>query len=92
MKKKLGFPEIIGNWLKGLWSKFSRWLNRQLRPKQGKRNQVMASSNGSPLSGVGHFRSPESLTVQELMAKVQWHLPKQAPKTVSTVKEEINWD
>jgi hypothetical protein len=94
MKSKFGFSEVLISWFKGIWGKLNRWLSRRLRPNLGRRNEVVSSLTGhnSPLMGLSQFRNPESLTVQELMAKVQWQIPKQAQKTVSTVREEINWD
>ncbi|AFY73808.1 hypothetical protein Syn7502_01763 [Synechococcus sp. PCC 7502] len=93
MKTKFNFSQVLINWFKGIWNKFNRWLMRRLRPKQGLRGSgISTATHNTPLSGVAQFRHPESLTVQELLAKVQWQLPKQANKTVSTVREEINWD
>jgi hypothetical protein len=94
MKSKSGFFQVLITWVKGTWGKLNRWLSRRLRPNLGRRNEVVSPATGqnSPLMGVSQFRNPQSLTVHELMAKVQWQLPKQAQKTVSTVREEINWD
>ncbi len=93
MKIKLSFPQVLISWFKGIWGKLNRWLKRRLSPKRGRRDGLMTSpSHSSPLLGVDQFRHHEALTVQELMAKVQWKLPKQAQKTVSSVREQINWD
>jgi hypothetical protein len=94
MKTKSRVSQVLISWFKGLWGKLNRWLSRRLRPNLGRRNEVVSSAtvHNSPLMGVSQFRNSESLTVQDLMAKVQWQFPKQAQKTVSTVREEINWD
>jgi hypothetical protein len=93
MKPKLSFSQVLISWFKGIYGKLNRWVSRRLRPNLGKRKDLISSDvNSSPLSGISQFRNPGSLTVQELMAKVQWQLPKKTQKTVSTVREEINWD
>lgn len=51
----------------------------------------------SPLIGVQQFLNSESLTVGELMAKVQWRFVGQSVKTVSapsvqSIRTQIQWD
>ncbi len=95
----------LWKWLKGIWSSFSRLVKRSLNPNKGNRansinTQLSDITNISPLVGISHFRHPESLTVGDLMAKVQWRVPpskvsKAATATsasVASVKDEIDWD
>jgi len=96
----------LWKWLKGIWSSFSRFVRRSLRPNQGRRTNsnsthISELAHICPLVGISQFRHAESLTVGELMAKVKWQsapLPK-APvsptatsSSVASVKDEINWD
>jgi hypothetical protein len=96
---------LVGNWLKGIWSSFSRFVRRSLYPNQGRRP---ISSNGEgakptiicPLVGISQFHHADSLTVSELIAKVQWRIPNStssqktgaSANSVASVKNEINWD
>lgn len=104
----LNFPKIakmdvsnLWKWLKGIWSSFSRFIKRSLNPNKGNRVNPNTQSNIvnlSPLVGISQFRHPESMTVGDLMAKVQWRTPPaKVSKTatsasVSSVKDEIDWD
>jgi len=94
MKKNLRFPQVLISWFKGILGSLNRWLKRLLLPKQGRRAKSISTSpmHSPPLLGIDKFRQAETLTVQELMAKVQWQFPKQAPKTVASVREQIDWD
>ncbi len=93
-------PSLFLIWLKGVWSSLRRLAMRLLRPKRGRRNYTGASferASNSPLVGVEQFRHAESLTVRDLMAKVQWRVPKSSAKTstatsISSIREEINWE
>jgi hypothetical protein len=96
---------VVGNWLKGIWSSFSRFLKRSLYPNQGRR-PISSNAKGvkatqiCPLIGISQFRHAESLTVSELIDKVQWRIPNSSSSqktaasanSVASVKDEINWD
>jgi len=103
MKKNQGLSfSLVGNWLKGIWSSFIRFVRRSLRPNQGRR-PISSNSEGAkptlicPLVGISQFRHAESLTVSELIAKVEWRIPTSqktaaSANSVASVKDEINWD
>lgn len=100
----------LWKWIKGLWSSFSRFVRRRnaflwksLHPNQGRRSSSSDNPSDShicPLVGISQFRHAESLTVGDLMAKVQWRNPpsraSKAPTatsaSVASVKDEIDWD
>jgi hypothetical protein len=96
---------VVGNWLKGIWSSFSRLVRRSLYPNQRRRPissnaEDPQSSVICPLVGISQFRHAESLTVSELIAKVEWRIPTStssqktaaSANSVASVKNEINWD
>ncbi len=60
----------------GVWSSLRRFLRRLLLPNRGRRNRVEVQAENShdfcPLVGLEKFRKAESLTVDELMANVEW--------------------
>lgn len=98
-------PNPFWQWLKGIWSSFSRFIRRVINPNQGRRPSSANSPNYSssqvrnahisPLVGISQFRNAESLTVGELMAKVQWRVPPTkaaSSNSVGSVKDQINWD
>jgi hypothetical protein len=100
-------PNLFWQWLKGIWSSFSRFVKRITNPNQGRRPSSLNLDNSnspqtsahpahiSPLVGISQFRNAESLTVGELMAKVQWRVPPTktaSSASVGSVKDEINWD
>jgi len=89
--------EISGlrTWLQGVWSSLRRLIKRSLHPRSRQPSHTV-NAQVSPLMGLEQFRHPESLTVGNLMAKVQWRIPKPTKTagspSIATVREEINWD
>lgn len=99
MKKNQGsIFKLIWNFLKGIWSSFSRSIGRSLYPNRRRQPVSSNTDTRSPLVGISQFRHSESLTVSELLGNVKWQVPNSANshKTASTsmisVKDEINWD
>jgi len=92
--------KIFASWIKGIWGSFSRFIGRLTRPSQGRRVNVEMKSEESPAStvrGLKQFSNAESLTIGELMGKVQWNITLPSSKTVSapnvqTIRNQINWD
>jgi hypothetical protein len=85
------------SWIKGVWGSFSRFVMRLLRPNRGRRSSQSISTQGdrlSPLMGVEQFHNAEALTVGNLMANVQWRVPKPASSnpSVGSVRDQIKWD
>jgi hypothetical protein len=85
---KTDSSNLFLSWLQGIWSSLRRFIRRLLRPNRGRRIQVelhSADARISPLMGTEKFRRAESLTMGELMAKVQWRAPKQPAQTAPAV-------
>ncbi|CAN1210066.1 hypothetical protein TUMEXPCC7403_07715 [Tumidithrix helvetica PCC 7403] len=88
------------SWIKGIWGSFSRFIMRLLRPKRGRRSSPENSTKPfqtCSLVGVEQFHNVGSLTIGNLMAKVQWRSSKQIPKlssssSVKSVRNQIDWE
>jgi hypothetical protein len=118
MKKKSGnnlskilqadFTGLIWNFLRGIWSSFSRFVRRSLYPNQPRTTLKDKTQNPKPtlicpLIGISQFRKAESLTVGDLIAKVQWQTPgksvnssklgtNSSSTSMASVKDQIQWD
>ena len=92
--------KTFASWIKGIWGSFSRFIGRLTRPNRGRRvNVEMKSeeSSSSPVRGLRQFLNAESLTIGELMGKVQWNTTTPTSKAVptpnvKTIRNQINWD
>ncbi len=86
MKRSRGknFLRILGtdvsflllSWAKGVWSSLRRFFRRLLLPNRGRRNRIEVQAESfhdfCPLVGLEKLRKAESLTVDALMATVEW--------------------
>lgn len=94
------FIKVFASWIKGIWGSFSRFIGRLTRPNQGRRINLETSPetpSASPVRGLKQFSNHESLTIGELMGKVQWNTATPSAKTVSSpnvnsIRNQINWD
>jgi hypothetical protein len=99
-----GISGTVWSWIKGVLGKLQRFAMRLFRPNRGRPSSVEKFSENfhtCPLLGVKQFRYAESLTVEALMAKVQWRFPKVSPKatpntssspSINSVRDQINWN
>jgi hypothetical protein len=75
---KTDLPSLLLSWLKGVWGSLRRFVMRLLRPNRGRRNYVIELQSEKPkphicpLVGVEGLEQAGSLTVSDLMEKVQW--------------------
>jgi hypothetical protein len=75
---KTDLPSLLLSWLKGVWGSLRRFVMRLLHPNRGRRNYVIELQSEKPkphicpLVGVEGLEQAGSLTVSNLMEKVQW--------------------
>jgi hypothetical protein len=87
----------FGSWIKGIWGSFSRFVMRIFRPNRGMRPTAeipFDKNRVRPLMGVDQFHNIGSLTVGNLMAKVQWRTKTPPPPSSNStsVRDGIKWD
>lgn len=99
-----GISGNLWRWIKGALGRLQRFAMRLFRPNRGRPSSAEMSSENfhtCPLLGVKQFRCAESLTVEDLMAKVQWRFPKATPKatpntssspSINSIRTQINWN
>lgn len=72
---KTDLPSLLLSWLKGVWGSLRRFVMRLLRPNRGRRNYIELQPekpHTCPLVGLEGFEQAGSLTVSDLIEKVQW--------------------